>query len=249
MRQGASSRRTGHTRGLRKAARPSAPVRRDRRGLGLFPQPAARPDISRSWGVRRSRRQGIGGTLERPQPGDLRDDRAGRVGRRVIRRQICPDAGARQGDGRFSEGPSTSIRERWRRDRDGAGRASPGRRPFARRRERHLPQVRARPTTSPASSPAVRGHGLGLSCDSKPSILGDVHTVLEEGMTIIVHPNTYNPRRLRRLGDSVDRDRDRRRGPQHDAARVVEDADISPLTKPAFPAKGRGPIRRWAEGG
>jgi Xaa-Pro aminopeptidase len=50
----------------------------------------------------------------------------------------------------------------------------------------------------------VRGHGLGLSCDSKPSILEDVETVLEAGMTIIVHPNTYNPEAgYVVLGDSV----------------------------------------------
>jgi Xaa-Pro dipeptidase len=50
----------------------------------------------------------------------------------------------------------------------------------------------------------VRGHGLGLSCDSKPSLLEDVDTVLEEGMTIIVHPNTYNPEAgYVVLGDSV----------------------------------------------
>ncbi len=39
----------------------------------------------------------------------------------------------------------------------------------------------------------VRGHGLGLFADTKPQILEDVHTPLEAGMTIIVHPNTYNP--------------------------------------------------------
>ena len=39
----------------------------------------------------------------------------------------------------------------------------------------------------------VRGHGLGLFADTKPHILEDVHTRLEAGMTIIVHPNTYNP--------------------------------------------------------
>jgi Xaa-Pro aminopeptidase len=39
----------------------------------------------------------------------------------------------------------------------------------------------------------VRGHGLGLFADSKPHILEDVETVLEPGMTIVVHPNTYNP--------------------------------------------------------
>lgn len=39
----------------------------------------------------------------------------------------------------------------------------------------------------------VRGHGLGLMPDMKPAILEDVDTVLEAGMTIIVHPNTYHP--------------------------------------------------------
>jgi Xaa-Pro dipeptidase len=39
----------------------------------------------------------------------------------------------------------------------------------------------------------VRGHGLGLFADTKPHILEDVTTVIEEGMTMIVHPNTYNP--------------------------------------------------------
>ncbi len=39
----------------------------------------------------------------------------------------------------------------------------------------------------------VRGHGMGLFADSKPHILEDVETVLEPGMALIVHPNTYNP--------------------------------------------------------
>jgi len=39
----------------------------------------------------------------------------------------------------------------------------------------------------------VRGHGLGLFCDSKPHILEDVDTVLTPGMALIVHPNTYHP--------------------------------------------------------
>ncbi|MBP1846585.1 Xaa-Pro aminopeptidase [Rhizobium petrolearium] len=39
----------------------------------------------------------------------------------------------------------------------------------------------------------VRGHGLGLFPDTKPHILEDVNTVIEEGMSLIVHPNTYNP--------------------------------------------------------
>ena len=39
----------------------------------------------------------------------------------------------------------------------------------------------------------MRGHGIGLFCDSKPHILEDVDTVLEPGMALIVHPNTYHP--------------------------------------------------------
>jgi Xaa-Pro dipeptidase len=39
----------------------------------------------------------------------------------------------------------------------------------------------------------VRGHGLGLSTDVKPSLLEDVDIVLRPGMTVIVHPNTYHP--------------------------------------------------------
>jgi Xaa-Pro dipeptidase len=39
----------------------------------------------------------------------------------------------------------------------------------------------------------VRGHGIGLFCDSKPHILEDVDTMLAPGMALIVHPNTYHP--------------------------------------------------------
>jgi Xaa-Pro aminopeptidase len=39
----------------------------------------------------------------------------------------------------------------------------------------------------------VRGHGLGLFVDTKPHILEDVPTMIEPGMTMIVHPNTYHP--------------------------------------------------------
>jgi len=39
----------------------------------------------------------------------------------------------------------------------------------------------------------VRGHGIGLFCDSKPHILQDVDTELVPGMALIVHPNTYHP--------------------------------------------------------
>jgi len=50
----------------------------------------------------------------------------------------------------------------------------------------------------------VRGHGLGLFCDSKPHILEDVDTPLVPGMALIVHPNTYHPEvGYLVLGDSV----------------------------------------------
>lgn len=39
----------------------------------------------------------------------------------------------------------------------------------------------------------VRGHGLGLYVDSKPAILEGDSTLLEAGMTVIVHPNGYHP--------------------------------------------------------
>jgi Xaa-Pro dipeptidase len=39
----------------------------------------------------------------------------------------------------------------------------------------------------------VRGHGLGLFPDTKPHLLEDVETIIEAGMTLIVHPNTYHP--------------------------------------------------------
>src|SRR5260370_934950 len=39
----------------------------------------------------------------------------------------------------------------------------------------------------------VRGHGLGLFCDSKPHLLENVDTPLTPGMALIVHPNTYHP--------------------------------------------------------
>ena len=38
----------------------------------------------------------------------------------------------------------------------------------------------------------VRGHGLGLFVDG-PHVLEDVDLVLEENMTLVVHPNTYHP--------------------------------------------------------
>lgn len=39
----------------------------------------------------------------------------------------------------------------------------------------------------------VRGHGMGLFLDQKPQILEDVDIPLVNGMTMIVHPNTYHP--------------------------------------------------------
>ena len=39
----------------------------------------------------------------------------------------------------------------------------------------------------------VRGHGMGLFLDQKPQILEDVDIPLVDGMTLIVHPNTYHP--------------------------------------------------------
>src|SRR5262249_17264578 len=39
----------------------------------------------------------------------------------------------------------------------------------------------------------VRGHGIGMFCDSKPHLLEDVDTPLAPGMALIVHPNTYHP--------------------------------------------------------
>lgn len=39
----------------------------------------------------------------------------------------------------------------------------------------------------------VRGHGIGMFPDTKPHVLEDVDTVLQENMSIIVHPNTYHP--------------------------------------------------------
>ncbi len=50
----------------------------------------------------------------------------------------------------------------------------------------------------------VRGHGLGLFADSKPHVLEDVETVLEPGMALVVHPNTYHPEvGYMVLGDAV----------------------------------------------
>ena len=39
----------------------------------------------------------------------------------------------------------------------------------------------------------VRGHGVGLFCDSKPHILEDVDVEIVPGMAFVVHPNTYHP--------------------------------------------------------
>lgn len=39
----------------------------------------------------------------------------------------------------------------------------------------------------------VRGHGHGMHFDEAPTINEDVDLIIEEGMVIVVHPNTYNP--------------------------------------------------------
>ena len=50
----------------------------------------------------------------------------------------------------------------------------------------------------------VRGHGLGLYVDSRPAVLEGELTLLEAGMTIIVHPNGYHPASgYMVLGDAV----------------------------------------------
>jgi Xaa-Pro dipeptidase len=50
----------------------------------------------------------------------------------------------------------------------------------------------------------VRGHGVGLFPDTKPHILEDVDTPIEAGMSLVVHPNTFNPHvGYMVLGDSL----------------------------------------------
>jgi Xaa-Pro dipeptidase len=39
----------------------------------------------------------------------------------------------------------------------------------------------------------VRGHGMGMFADSKPHLLESVTTRIDQGMALIVHPNTYHP--------------------------------------------------------
>jgi Xaa-Pro aminopeptidase len=39
----------------------------------------------------------------------------------------------------------------------------------------------------------VRGHALGLHPDETPGLQEGDETVIPEGATIVVHPNTYNP--------------------------------------------------------
>lgn len=39
----------------------------------------------------------------------------------------------------------------------------------------------------------VRGHGHGMHLDEAPTVNEDVDLVIEEGMVIVVHPNTFNP--------------------------------------------------------
>ena len=39
----------------------------------------------------------------------------------------------------------------------------------------------------------VRGHGQGMFLDEVPTVNEDVDVVLEEGMVLVVHPNTFIP--------------------------------------------------------
>ena len=39
----------------------------------------------------------------------------------------------------------------------------------------------------------VRGHGHGMHLDEDPTVNEGVDLVIEEGMVIVIHPNTYNP--------------------------------------------------------
>ncbi len=39
----------------------------------------------------------------------------------------------------------------------------------------------------------VRGHGHGMHFDEAPTVNEDVDLIIEEGMVIVIHPNTYNP--------------------------------------------------------
>jgi Xaa-Pro aminopeptidase len=39
----------------------------------------------------------------------------------------------------------------------------------------------------------VRGHGHGMHLDEAPTVNEGVDLVIEEGMVIVIHPNTYNP--------------------------------------------------------
>jgi len=39
----------------------------------------------------------------------------------------------------------------------------------------------------------VRGHGQGMFLDEVPTVNEDVDVILEEGMVLVVHPNTFNP--------------------------------------------------------
>ena len=78
----------------------------------------------------------------------------------------------------------------------------------------------------------VRGHGLGLFGDSKPHILEDVDTVLEPGMALIVHPNTYHPEvGYIVLGDAVVVTERRRRSAVQDAARIVRSRRVRRRSK------------------
>ena len=39
----------------------------------------------------------------------------------------------------------------------------------------------------------VRGHGHGMHLDEAPTVNEGVDFVIDEGMVIVIHPNTFNP--------------------------------------------------------
>lgn len=49
----------------------------------------------------------------------------------------------------------------------------------------------------------VRGHGVGLHVDEKPGLQEGDPTVIPEGATLVIHPNTYHPVGYIVVGDSV----------------------------------------------
>ena len=148
--------------------------------------------------------------------GQFHDHRLGRQGRARHDAAVrAPDRGRRSRHhgthtcGRKAISPRSAARWWWARRmrRSGARSRSTPRR--WRRASPRCVRARARPTsrrprttcfanTVSANTPRANGRACaatawGCSADSKPHILEDVNTVLEPGMTLIVHPNTYHP--------------------------------------------------------